>query len=252
LVRGGERRSIQGLFPLALAKQFVSQAVPSIGLSGNLMLIRGLQNRGVPRPLAVRSVLISVLTYYLAFALMLLATIVILWLQHDLTPVILSALTLLLVLLSGSSAAAVCFGSRTSKVLPVRLRQWLITHELDDLVKSGESSAWNFSLLAESTVLNSLVFFLDATTLYVLLIAVGADVEPTVALASLVTATAVASVGFAPGGLGTFEGTCVALVHAHGVAIESALAGTLLLRGFTFWLPMIPGLWLASRETHGH
>jgi uncharacterized membrane protein YbhN (UPF0104 family) len=33
-----------------------------------------------------------------------------------------------------------------------------------------------------------------------------------------------------------------------GVAIETALAATLLLRGLTFWLPMVPGLWLAKRE----
>jgi hypothetical protein len=33
-----------------------------------------------------------------------------------------------------------------------------------------------------------------------------------------------------------------------GVAIEGALAATLLLRGLTFWLPMLPGLWLAKRE----
>jgi len=30
--------------------------------------------------------------------------------------------------------------------------------------------------------------------------------------------------------------------------VEAALAATLLLRGLTFWLPMVPGLWLARRE----
>jgi len=33
-----------------------------------------------------------------------------------------------------------------------------------------------------------------------------------------------------------------------GVEVEAALAATLLLRGLTFWLPMVPGLWLARRE----
>jgi uncharacterized membrane protein YbhN (UPF0104 family) len=58
----------------------------------------------------------------------------------------------------------------------------------------------------------------------------------------------VSSLAWVPGGLGTFEGTCVALLHLHGVALESALAATLLLRGATFWLPMIPGFALARRE----
>jgi len=33
-----------------------------------------------------------------------------------------------------------------------------------------------------------------------------------------------------------------------GVPLEAALTATLILRGFTFWLPMLPGLWLARRE----
>ena len=116
LAREGASRSIIRLFPLALAKQFVSQAIRSIGVSGNLMLIRGLENRRVPRQLAVRAVLVSLLSYYLAFAAMLAATIVILWLLRDLTPLILSALTLLLVLLAATSAAVFWLGGQTSDV----------------------------------------------------------------------------------------------------------------------------------------
>ena len=33
-----------------------------------------------------------------------------------------------------------------------------------------------------------------------------------------------------------------------GIPVEAALTSTLLLRGFTLWLPMLPGLWLAKRE----
>jgi glycosyltransferase 2 family protein len=51
-----------------------------------------------------------------------------------------------------------------------------------------------------------------------------------------------------PLGLGTFEAACVGMLSLLGVAIEAALAATLLLRGLTFWLPMVPGLWLARRE----
>ncbi len=33
-----------------------------------------------------------------------------------------------------------------------------------------------------------------------------------------------------------------------GVTLEAAFTATLLLRGFTLWLPMIPGLWLTKSE----
>lgn len=32
------------------------------------------------------------------------------------------------------------------------------------------------------------------------------------------------------------------------VPVEAALGATLLQRGFTYWLPMLPGLWLSRRE----
>jgi uncharacterized membrane protein YbhN (UPF0104 family) len=33
-----------------------------------------------------------------------------------------------------------------------------------------------------------------------------------------------------------------------GMPIEAALSATVLLRGFTFWLPMVPGVWIARHE----
>jgi Mg2+-importing ATPase len=36
-----------------------------------------------------------------------------------------------------------------------------------------------------------------------------------------------------------------------GVPVAVALAATLLFRGLSFWLPMLPGLWLAHRELRG-
>jgi hypothetical protein len=63
-----------------------------------------------------------------------------------------------------------------------------------------------------------------------------------------VLASVVATLAWVPGGLGTFEASCVALLHLQGIPVHAALAGTLLLRGFTFWLPMAPGFWLTRRE----
>lgn len=85
LAHDGKQLTIGRLFPLALAKQFVSQAVPSVGLSGNLMVIRGLERRGIARSAAVRAVLVNLMSYYLAFAIVLVAAIAVLWFLRDLT-----------------------------------------------------------------------------------------------------------------------------------------------------------------------
>ncbi|NTW53221.1 MAG: hypothetical protein HGB15_00300 [Chlorobaculum sp.] len=50
-----------------------------------------------------------------------------------------------------------------------------------------------------------------------------------------------------PLGLGSFELTCAGVLVSLGARLETALTATLLLRGFTVWLPMIPGLLLTRR-----
>jgi uncharacterized membrane protein YbhN (UPF0104 family) len=57
-----------------------------------------------------------------------------------------------------------------------------------------------------------------------------------------------ATVLLVPGGLGTFEASAVAMLALFRVPVEAGLTATLLLRGFTYWLPMLPGLWLSRRE----
>jgi glycosyltransferase 2 family protein len=77
--------------------------------------------------------------------------------------------------------------------------------------------------------------------------AIAKPADAAMVFASFVVASMVATLAWVPGGLGTFEGTCVAMLHVHGAAIEAARAATLLARGFTFWLPMAPGLTIARR-----
>ena len=63
-----------------------------------------------------------------------------------------------------------------------------------------------------------------------------------------VLASAAASVTFLPGGLGSYEALLIALLIALGAPLEAAAPATLLMRGFSFWLPMLPGFWCARRE----
>lgn len=59
-------------------------------------------------------------------------------------------------------------------------------------------------------------------------------------------ANLVRTMGFVPEGLGTFEATSVLPLKMVGVAIPVALSATLLFRGLSFWLPMLPGLWISK------
>ena len=53
------------------------------------------------------------------------------------------------------------------------------------------------------------------------------------------------TISIVPGGLGAFEAMSVLSLRAVGVELPVALAATLLFRGLSFWLPMLPGALLA-------
>jgi len=99
-----------------------------------------------------------------------------------------------------------------------------------------------------AAILQVTVFLLDAATLWTTLRAVGINAPPTVAFVAFMSASVAATIGPMPLGLGTFEAASVAALHLQGQPLEVALMATLLLRGLTFWLPMIPGMVVAQRE----
>jgi uncharacterized membrane protein YbhN (UPF0104 family) len=68
------------------------------------------------------------------------------------------------------------------------------------------------------------------------------------AFVALAIATIAGVFSFLPGGVGSFEAGSTATLALLGVPVEAALTGTLLLRGLTLWLPLVPGLVLARGD----
>lgn len=72
--------------------------------------------------------------------------------------------------------------------------------------------------------------------------AVGADVSLLIIAAVYLAGDTIGSASPTPGGLGVLEGALVAGFSAFGVPAGPAIAGVLLYRLLTFWLPLLPGL----------
>jgi glycosyltransferase 2 family protein len=100
----------------------------------------------------------------------------------------------------------------------------------------------------EVIALQSGTFLLDAATLWCTERAVGLNVDVGSTFMSFTLASVVATLSPIPLGLGSFEGTCTGLLHLMGGGLEASLAATLILRRFTLWLPMLPGLVMIRRE----
>ena len=249
LRRNSVRLSVRGLIPLGLAKLFADQALPSAGMSGTLLVVRGLMRRGVSRGLAVAAMLADLVSFYVAYALAVALALAILWTRGELHRVVV-ALGFTFSLLAASVPLAIFWmRGRAERRLPHWMRRLPKVGEAFDAIIEGRPGAiFRGTLGAETVTLQLAILAFDAATLGVMLRAVATPAAPAVVFASFVVASMVATLAWVPGGLGTFEGTCVAMLNLHGVPIEAALAGTLLTRGFTFWLPMAPGLAIARRE----
>jgi uncharacterized membrane protein YbhN (UPF0104 family) len=240
-------RPLHSYVGLGLAKLFMDQAIPSGGLSGTLLVVRALDGRGVPRGDTMAAVVIDLVSYYAAYALALGAAFGIVWADGDLTP--------WMALPAGIFAAVAAFVP-TALLLVSRGRHlpgWLerlplLSRALPSLEEATPGLAHNRSLIVQCVGLQLAIVGLDAGTLWLMLRALGLAVAPMPVFASFMLSTLARTIGVVPGGLGVFEATSVATLKLIGVPVTVGLAATLLFRGLSFWVPMLPGLVLARRE----
>ena len=249
LRRSGSTLRVRDLLPLGLAKLFADQALPSAGLSGTALVLRSLRGRGVPRGMAITAMLVGLVSFYIADAIAVALALALLARLGEVHGAMLALAGLFALLAAGVPLAVFWLRGRAAERLPrFLLGLPLVRETLAAIADAPPGALFSLRLGAETTSLQLAIFALDAATLAVMLHALVTPVAPELVFASFVVASLVATLAWVPGGLGTFEGTCVAMLHVHGVELEAAVGATLLLRGFTFWLPMAPGLWIARHE----
>jgi uncharacterized protein (TIRG00374 family) len=244
----GERRRVSALTPLSVAKLFTDQAMPSGGLSGNVLFVHAMRRRGVEAPAAMAALVASMIGHYLA-NLALTALVALILAQHGLLH---PALGVLLVaygafaLLLIRVVSAVADRRGLPRWLPVR--RFARAARLLDALARMAPGVLRVRVLLGVGVLQAAIIVLDTATLWVMLWALGRPVSPGLVLAAFLCASLVMEMGPIPLGLGSFEAVCVSVLGLAGAPVAAALPATLLLRGFTLWLPMLPGLWLTRRE----
>jgi uncharacterized membrane protein YbhN (UPF0104 family) len=248
LARLGEHRRVAALTPLSLAKLFTDQAMPSGGLSGNVLFVHALRRRGVGLPAAMAALVASMIGHYLA-SLVLAALVGLILARHGLLH---PALGVLLITYGGFAVlltrvvSAVAGQRGPPRWLP--MRRFARTRRLLDALARTAPGVLRGRALWQVGVLQAAIVLLDAATLWVMLGALGRPMSPDLVLAAFLCASLVMEMGPIPLGLGSFEAVCVSVLGLAGAPVAAALPATLLLRGFTLWLPMLPGLWLTRRE----
>lgn len=231
---------------LGIAKLFIDQAVPSAGLSGLVVLANAFERLGMSRATAAGAIVVNIASFYATFVLCLAIAIGItlargerhsvLWLIAFAFLLVAVSLVIVILALPGRSAQSVPRG--LLRFTPVRMAINFIQDADLRLTRSPR-------LLFMAVVYQLVIVVCDASTIWVLIRSLGGYVAADRVFASFMFSSLLRTVGFMPGGLGTFEAASVVTLRMVGVPTAMALAVTLLFRGLSFWLPMLPGLWFA-------
>lgn len=247
--KGGFRIPAKSLARLAIEKFAVDQLVPTAGVAGNLVVVRVMKKLGVPQPIAIEALALDMMAYYGSFALLGIALMLLLWIHYStlfIVPVLLgcfSAVMVLLVLIIWKIV------NHQEENFPAWLRKLKAVQSFSRFIEGvSEERMSSKSLLAAVFFYQLMIFLLDALTLWAIFQALNVNVSFLISLIGFILAAIGGLISLLPGGIGIFEASGVSALVFLGVPFEAAITGTLLLRAFTLWLPLIPGVLFAYHD----
>ena len=240
---------LHSLLPLGFMKLAADQILPTGGVTGTVLVVHALEKRRIRVSVSTAAVVVGLLGYHAANAFSILSALTILWVRGDLHQSILLPVTLVS-LITGTIPIILIWLARGGAK---KSRGWVrrlpgVKQLLDAIASAPRSTLEDGRLFAYDTLLQFSIMALDAATLFVLFLSLGELVDFKTVFAAFILASLAGSISLLPGGVGPFEAGSVAVFGWLGVPFALAIAGTLLYRAFTLWLPMAPGLLLARRE----
>jgi uncharacterized protein (TIRG00374 family) len=248
LHRAGSAQPLTRLLPIAFSKLFIDQVVPAAGMGGNVLLVDRLMALGASRGTAVSTLLVSVLGYYAAYAVLAMLMMALLWLQNEASAALVGPVTAFLLVAVAIPSLWLSLWKRGERPLPRWIERFPPLSQLMNIVGQAPAGlVQDRALIGRVAMWNALIVLADAATLTACLHALGGPLLPSGAFIAVMAANIAVTLAPLPMGLGSFEATCTATLAMLGVPVAAALAATLLLRVLTLWLPLVPGLWLIRR-----
>jgi Mg2+-importing ATPase len=237
---------------LSFAKLFADQALPSAGLSSSVLIAKALERRHLSPAAVKAAVLINIASYHLAYVIALAGALGILAWRGEDNPVVIATAVLFLLFSIGLGVAILAMAGRPV----VRADHPALRFQIAQTTRAFVAGAHGQlvrspRVLAAAIAWQGVIVLLDAATVWTLIGALGVWASVAAVFASFMVASLFRTVGIMPGGLGLFEATSVVTLRLVGVDLAVALSATLLFRGLSFWLPMVPGYWFSRRALTG-
>lgn len=244
----GVRVPIGMTYKLSVAKLFIDQFIPSGGISGTLVFARALEQRGIARSVVMAAVVVGTVSYHGAYVVSLAVAVFILALEGRATRLIVVTSALFSVVAIALLVIAMALSGRKTTGLLGRISRVPLIRDAVGLVQDADAHLVRTPRLLLFTSLYQLaIVALDASTMWFLIRSLDARASPVGVYASFMISSLFRTVGVIPGGLGTFEAASVLTLRMANISLAVALAATLLFRGLSFWLPLIPGLVFSRR-----
>jgi uncharacterized protein (TIRG00374 family) len=250
VLRAGNCRSPFGkLLGLTVSKHFADQMVPTAGMSGNVVVVDRLQAIGASRPVALATLITAIIAYYASYGVASLIALLLLWIRGQTSWLVLALIAASLGLSAAVPALALWLQRKGANAIPRWLRRIRAVCELFEMIKEAPARLVRSErLIGKLTLLNLAVFALDGLTMQLCLFALGFDASFSASFSAFIIASIVVTLGPIPMGLGSFEAVSIGMLRASGVPFEAALSATLLFRGYTLWLPLLPGMIATRRQ----
>lgn len=244
----GSTLPLAAAYRLSLLKLLVDQALPSSGLSGSVFVAAALRERGIAEEVTTASIVISASSYLLAYGAALATGLMLMATRGHMHPSVAWAGLLFIVTAAAVSASVIRAAGRRSLAPEDQERPGWWRDSLDLLRRADPRLTRNIRLLALACGLQLAVIALDGLTLWTLLRSLGTSAALGAVFASFMVSSLLRTLSIVPAGLGTFEAASTVSLHVVGVALPVALSATLMFRGFSFWLPMLPATVLSRGE----
>lgn len=262
---------LKELFPKTFVIQFLNQALPSAGFSGQVFFVSYLRKFGLTIAEGIGRAILELVTLIMAFGTFFIISASLLFRgdvlgHHPEARLIIYGFTfiaiiflLIFFLLQGRERGRIAgWIIRRAKIFfekknkntgngnnngasytAIVIDQFKSTLSIEAL-KKHKGAFWG------AYFWQLMVLLLDVLTLYFISIAIGHKIPFSLAFIVFTLTQFLSMISFIPGALGIFEGGMTLILVSFGVHAEPAFAMTLLLRAFTFWFPMPIG-WILYR-----
>src|SRR3989344_1117486 len=256
----GLKLATRELFPITYVVQFISQALPTAGLSGQIFFIAYLKKFGLGLAEGIGRVILELATLYIAYAAYFITASILIFntgITRSEPRIIYFIFAFLVFLLLCGMIFILSQGRREkswARKILVRVlgdnAQYLtiVIDQFKSTLNFGflQANAWRFGL---GILWQMATLFTHVLTLFAVSHAIGSPMPFVACFVAFTFSKFLSMVSVIPGAPGIFETAMTLILVAFGIPAAPALTATILTRAFTFWLPMPIGWMLYHHYT---